>query len=170
MESQVLSPLPELTDSRSEAAIQYELERNKPMPSENHSKAQRRLIVQLDLNYGEDYDVFPELEITFPVRNCIPDLAIYPIKPDNWAKDNIRRDDIPKLAIEILSPRQAYSDIIEKIEDIYFPAGLPSAWVVLPPSKAILLMKSDGTSQFFTTGIMKDDASGFEVDLGKIFK
>lgn len=170
MESQVISPLPELTDSRSEAAIQYEIERNKPMPSENHSKVQRRLTVQLDLNYGENYDVFPELEITFPAKNCVPDLAIYPIKPDNWVKDNIRRTDLPNLVIEILSPRQVYGDIIEKIEEIYFPAGMRSAWVVLPPNKAILLMKSDGTSQFFTSGILKDDASGFEVDLGKIFK
>jgi Uma2 family endonuclease len=170
MESQVLSPLPELTDTRSEAAIQYEIERNKPIPSKNHSKAQKRLIVALDNMYGDDFDIYPELEISFTAKNCVPDIAIYPIESDNWAKDHVRRTDLPNLVIEILSPRQVYGDIIEKIEEVYFPAGMLSAWVVLPPNKAILLMKSDGTSQFFTTGILKDDASGFEVDLAKIFK
>jgi hypothetical protein len=38
---------------------QYQKERNKPMPSKNHSRIQRRLVRMLDNAYGEEFDVFP---------------------------------------------------------------------------------------------------------------
>jgi Uma2 family endonuclease len=158
------------SEPRSEAEIQYELERGKPMPSVNHSLAQIRLAVSLDKNYSENFQVYPELEIAFPIKNCIPNLSIYPIEKTNWLKDSIRRKDIPLLVIEILSSRQAFDEIVEKVNDIYFPAGLKSAWVVLPSAQSIMLFKPNEKPQTYNDGILKDEASGFSVDLSSIFK
>jgi Uma2 family endonuclease len=158
------------SEPRSEAEIQYELERGKPMPSVNHSLVQIRLAVFLDKNYSEKFQVYSELEIAFPIRNCIPDLAIYPIEKTNWLKDSIRKKDMPLLVIEILSPRQAFDDIVEKINDVYFTAGLKSVWVVLPSAQSIMLFKPNEKPQTYNDGILKDEASGFEMDLSYIFK
>jgi Uma2 family endonuclease len=159
----------ERQEPRSAAEIQYELERNKPMPSFNHSVAQHNLGVQLEIVYGKEFQICPELEIQFPTQKAVPDISIYPKMRMNWQKDQIRRTDLPNLVIEILSPRQAFDDIMTKMMDIYFPAGIKSAWVVLPSAETIMIFKPDSKAQSFTSGLVKDDVSGFEVNLDKIF-
>ncbi len=153
----------------SAAEIQYELERNKPMPSLNHARIQMRLVAHLFNAYAHEYDVLPELSIDFPVKPAVPDVSIYPITPADWQNDVIKRVDIPLLAIEILSPRQVFDDIMDKIQKIYFPAGMASVWVVLPSVQSIMIFTPNAKPQMFTSGIMHDAASGFEIDLDKIF-
>jgi Uma2 family endonuclease len=159
----------ERQESRSAAEIQYELERNKPMPSLNHAKIQARLVWQLTNSYREEYDILPELSIAFPTKPAVPDIAIYPKVADDWKNDIIKRTELPLLAIEILSPRQIFDDIMDKINDIYFPAGLKSTWVVLPSAQSVMIFTPNAKPQTFNSGIMHDAASGFEVDLDKIF-
>ena len=160
----------ERQEPRSAAEIQYELERNKPMPSLNHAKIQMRLVAHLFNAYANEYDVLPELTIAFPVKPAVPDIAIYPKVADDWKNDIIKRTELPLLAIEILSPRQVFDDIMDKINDIYFPAGLKSAWVILPSAQSVMIFTPDAAKpQLFNSGIMRDTASGFEVDLDKIF-
>ena len=157
-------------DTRNDIEIQYEQERGKPMPSLNHSKVQGRLTAYFFIHYGENFEAFPELEITFPVKNAVPDLSIYPIQADNWEKDMIRRTDMPIFLIEILSPRQAFDDIVEKVIDIYFPAGLKSVWVVLPSAQSIMVFQPNKKPVTYSEGILKDTVSGFDVDLNFIFR
>jgi Uma2 family endonuclease len=159
----------ESLEPRSALEIQYELERDKPMPSLNHAKVQARLTVELTLTYRSEYDILPELSINFPVKPATPDIAIYPKVADNWQDDIIKRTELPLLAIEILSPKQAFDDITDKIRSIYFPAGLKSAWVVLPSVQSIMIFKPNAKTRIYQSGIMRDEASGFEVDLDKIF-
>ena len=160
----------EWQEPRSAAEIQYELERNKPMPSLNHAKIQARLVWLLTNTYREEYDILPELTIAFPVKPAVPDIAIYPKVADDWKNDIIKRAELPLLAIEILSPRQIFDDIMDKIYDIYFPSGLKSAWVILPSAQSVMIFTPDAAKpQLFNSGIMRDTASGFEVDLDKIF-
>jgi Uma2 family endonuclease len=170
MELQTTIQSPPVPETRSELEIQYELERGKPMPSLNHSRVQRRLTVYFDNNYGEHYEIFPELEINFTIKNAVPDLSVYPIQADNWKKDVIRRSDLPILLIEILSPRQAFDDIVEKINDIYFPAGMVSIWVVLPSAQSIMVFQPNKKPVTYSDGILKDTVSGFDVDLNFIFR
>ena len=54
----------------------YETEREKPMPSVNHSFVQKRLVVKLDNNYSEKYEVLPELNIDVIDKGRVPDVAI----------------------------------------------------------------------------------------------
>ena len=159
----------ERQEPRSAAEIQYELERNKPMPSLNHARIQMRLVAHLFNAYAHAYDVLPELSIDFPVKPAVPDVCIYPITPADWQNDVIKRVDIPLLAIEILSPRQIFDDIIDKIQKIYFPAGMSSVWVVLPSVQSVMIFTPNAKPQMYTSGIMHDAASGFEIDLDKIF-
>ncbi len=159
----------ELQDPRSEVEIQYELERNKPMPSLNHARIQARLVRHLANAYSEKYDILSELTIDFPVKSAVPDVSIYPITPADWQNDVIKQVEIPLLAIEILSPRQIFDDILDKIKKIYFPAGMRSVWVVLPSAQSVMIFEPNQKPKTFNSGIMRDEASGFEVDLDKIF-
>jgi Uma2 family endonuclease len=159
----------ELQESRSAVEIQYELERNKPMPSLNHAKIQMRLVAHLFNAYAQEYDVLPELSIAFPAKPAVPDIAIYPKVADDWKNDIIKRAELPLLVVEILSPKQIFDDIMDKINDIYFPAGLKSAWVVLPSAQSVMIFTPNAKPQTFNSGIMHDAASGFEVDLDKVF-
>jgi Uma2 family endonuclease len=169
-QTQIAHNLPTDTlEPRSELEIQYELERNKPMPSLNHARIQVSLAAHLFNAYAHDYDILSELTISFPVRPAVPDVCIYPKTPPVWRKDVIKKQDFPLMVIEILSPKQAFDDIMDKINDIYFPAGVLSAWVVLPSAQSVMIFTPNEKPKTYTSGIMRDDASGFEIDLDKIF-
>ena len=150
--------------------VQYQKERGKPMPSKNHSKIQSRLSTALNNSYSENFDIFTEFELVLLKKKCVPDISIFPIQPSDWENDIIRGTETPLLTIEILSPKQALDDIISKIRSIYFPSGVLSAWVVLPSLKTILVMTPDGDLKTFKNGNLKDNVSGFDIDLDKLFK
>lgn len=147
-----------------------ELEIEKNMASKNHARIQSRLAKMLNVQYDENFDIYTEFEIELLEKRVIPDLSIYPIEPSDWKNDVIRGDTAPLLAIEILSPRQAFNDITDKIHTIYFPSGMASVWVVLPPVESIMVFKPNQKTQTFNEGLLKDAASGFEVDLDKVFR
>lgn len=163
------NPVTELDEQFAELERQYKLERNKPLPSRNHAKVQSYLTFELGLSYDKVYDILSELTIDFPVKMAVPDISIYPKMATNWENDVIAMKELPLLAIEILSHNQPFDDILDKIRNIYFPAGLKSVWVVLPPAQSIMIFRPSGKPLTFTSGIMRDEASGFEVDLDKIF-
>ncbi|MEM1123876.1 MAG: hypothetical protein AAGJ18_25790, partial [Bacteroidota bacterium] len=50
----------------SEPAVQYQRERNKPMPSKNHSAIQSRLIIALGKKYDKKYEFYSELSLFMP--------------------------------------------------------------------------------------------------------
>ena len=157
-------------ESLHDIEIQYQNERGKPMPSLNHAKLQALLAAYFVVNYGENFDIFTEIEIELLDKRAVPDLAVYPIQASDWESDIIRRTDAPILTIEILSPKQALDDILAKIRTIYFPGGVQSSWVLIPAMRSINVMTSDKKIKSYNEGILKDDVSGFEIDLGKIFK
>jgi Uma2 family endonuclease len=149
----------------------YEQERGKPMPSKNHSIIQGNAYFELRNQYGDQFDIFPELSLDLiaGVPGAVPDLCIYDKTPRNWDDDVIKTKVPPLLAIEILSPRQAFDDITDKIRNIYFPAGMKSVWVVLPKVQSVMLFRPNQKAEMLNQGILKDAASGFELDIDKIF-
>jgi Uma2 family endonuclease len=157
--------LPEL-----DAAERYQKERNKPMPSKNHSRIQRRLTVVLDKLLGDEFDIYPEFEIELLGKKSVPDLSILPIELPDWEHDVVRGKDAPILTIEILSPKQALGTLSKKIRDIYFPAGVKSSWIVMPDLKSITIMHPNGAIKTFNQGILTDSALGLETNLADIFK
>lgn len=149
--------------------MQYEQERGKPMPSKNHSLLQMEIGFELKTQYGKQFDIFPELSLDLTTGGAVPDLCIYDKTPRNWQVDVIKTKNPPLLAIEILSPRQAFDDITDKITNIYFPAGMKSVWVVLPKVESVMLFRPNQKTETYNQGILQDTASGFELNIDKIF-
>ena len=149
---------------------QYELERNKPMPSKNHSIVQGNLIFELKTRYRETYSFLSEVDILMPSKpNCVPDIAIYPKLTFDFLDDEIAMSEMPLTAIEIVSPSQSDSDILKKINR-YFNAGVQSCWFVMPGFRAISVYSSINNYEFFTSDmILIDPATGIELPLGDIF-
>ncbi|MBC7572310.1 MAG: Uma2 family endonuclease [Spirosoma sp.] len=135
----------------------------------NHSKLIHRISVALD-PYEEDYDILPELELELTTGKCKPDVAIYKNLPIDWLNDVIYYNQPPITAIEILSPKQALTDLTDKAYKQYFPAGIQSVWLILPTTRIVQLLLPDGSIQTWSTGIMQDPVTGMELDLGYLFK
>ena len=149
---------------------QYEIERNKPMPSKNHSIVQKNLLVCTDFRYRKTYTVLSEIDIIMPEKpNTVPDVAIYPKLKIDFFDDQIGMTQMPLTAIEIISPSQTDTELIKKINR-YFNAGVKSCWLVNPAFQAIYVYSEIGKYQFFNSGmILSDPATGIELPLSEIF-
>ena len=149
---------------------QYELERNKPMPSKNHSIVQGNLTTEINILYRKRFRLMPEVDILMPSKpNCVPDIAIYPKLEFNFLDDELAMTEMPLTAIEIVSPSQSDNDIIKKINR-YFNAGVKSCWFVMPSFKAISVYSSIDKYEFFTSEMtLIDAATGIELPLHDIF-
>jgi Uma2 family endonuclease len=159
----------EAQPSENSYEVQYEQERGKPMPSKNHAIIQGNTYFELRNQYNDKFDVLTELSLELTSGRAVPDLCIYEKAPRNWQVDVIKTKEAPLLAIEILSPKQNFNDIVDKMNDIYFPSGMKSVWVILPPAESVMVFKPNEKTQTYNEGILKDVASGFELNLDKIF-
>lgn len=152
-----------------EAVSDYETERNKPMPSRNHSFIQSRLNIALG-KYLDQFEILPELNLAPPgVKPSVPDLCIYPKIEIDLLDDEIKVTDAPITAIEILSPKQSIEDVKEKIFQIYFPAGAKSAWLVVPTFRTVYVFSPDRKYVAFTSGTLHDPATGISLELDSFF-
>ncbi len=161
-----------LTETRAEVVelTQYEIERNKPMTSKNHSIVQGNLITALNIRYRKTHSFFSELDIVMPEKpNCVPDIAIYPKLKIDFLDDVIGMTDMPLTAIEIVSSSQSDYEIVRKINR-YFQAGVKSCWLVNPPLQAISVYSEIGKYTFFNTDMMlTDPVTGIELPLAEVF-
>lgn len=135
--------------------------------SYNHAKLTYRLSKSFS-RYDQQYDILPELEFELSHGRAKPDVAVCRPGKTNWLRDIIRPTTPPLLAVEILSPRQALSDLTDKALDIYFPSGTSTVWVVIPHFRQVTIMTPDGQTTI-TSGILKDEHTGIELDLVDIF-
>lgn len=135
--------------------------------SYNHAKIIYRLTKTLS-RYDEQYDILPELEFELSHGRAKPDVAVCKMGKIDWLRDIIRPTHPPLLAIEILSPRQALSDLTDKALDVYFPSGTPVVWIIIPHFKQVTVMTS-GNQNTITSGMLLDKNTGVEVPLDSIF-
>lgn len=135
----------------------------------NHSKLIHRLSVALD-RYEDTHDILPEMELDLSTGKCKPDIAIYQKLHIDWLNDIIFYNQPPIVAVEILSPKQALTDLTDKAYKHYFPAGVQVVWLVIPTIRLIQLLLPDGSTQTWSNGLMNDPITGMELDLGYLFK
>lgn len=135
----------------------------------NHSRLTYRLSILLSA-YEAQYDIMPELELELLTGRTKPDISIFRNLTFNWEEDIIRYPHPPITAIEILSPTQAFDELTGKIRKVYFPAGVQSAWLVVPTIKAVHLFTPDAPVKIFTQGIIADAATGVELNIADIFR
>ena len=86
---------------------EYEIERGKPIPSQQHARLQTRITVYLGVHYANNFEVLTELTLDTPGEKSIPDIAISPVEEIDFNHDEINRKEPPLATIEILSPTQA---------------------------------------------------------------
>ncbi|MFN0033760.1 MAG: Uma2 family endonuclease [Saprospiraceae bacterium] len=152
------------------AEMDYETERNKPMPNRLHGTLQNRIGSILNVEYGDRYE-FPT-EVSLEMRpGTTPDICVYPIKAffdpfDTPAKE----PEMPLTTIEIISPSQSFDEIVRKIRKSYFPSGIQSAWLVVPTLKGIHLFLPDRHDLYFNSGMLTDPATGIQISVDKIFE
>ncbi len=153
-----------------ETLSDYELERGKPLPSTVHSLIQGNSIFALKSNYGKIYHVLPELSLDTPDHKpLVPDIAIYPKFDIDRQHDVLRREDAPLATLEILSPKQSLSDLIEKTQR-YFQLGVTSCWIIIPGMDAIAVSHQPGQYTFFSgTETLQDDKLNIQIPLSEVF-
>jgi Uma2 family endonuclease len=148
----------------------YEIERGKPMPSLNHAIVQQNLIFQLMSKYRNQYSILPEINVTVSKHDRVPDIAIYPVMEFVPEEDVIHMKQTPPGVIEILSPTQDLTELIQKSAE-YFKKGVKSYWLVLPSLRSIYVFSEPGEYQNFTyRDMLKDERLGIELDLKEIFR
>jgi Uma2 family endonuclease len=147
----------------------YIKERNKPMPSKLHARIQTKLIVLLSSLYSNKYDIFSELSLDLLSKRATPDVCLYETQTLDFSSDEVRVNIPPKLAIEILSPKQNIDEIKTKYRDIYLPADIKSVWLIIPELKIVALGLPDGQFEVVKTDIVKDMYLDIELPIVDIF-
>lgn len=148
----------------------YELERDKPMPSKNHAIVQTNLVILLGTKYQGKYRALSELSIVVSSKEKVPDIAIYSTLEFTPGEDETRLENAPLGVIEILSPSQSLTELITK-SAAYFEAGVLSYWLVLPDLRSIYVFSAPGEYQVFTReDKLEDPRLEVELELGEVFR
>lgn len=149
---------------------EYELERDKPMPSKNHAIVQGNLHFLIRSAYGERFRVLPEVSIVVSSREKVPDIAIYPSMEFTPGEDETRLENAPLGVIEILSPSQSLTELLNK-SAAYFEAGVLSYWLVLPDLRSVYVFSAPGEYEvFIKEDKLEDPRLEIELELKAIFK
>ncbi len=135
-------------------------------PSYNHSYLAYKIAKKLDRD--EKYNIHIEVTLDIGGTDYIPDIAIYQKQPIDFLHDKIKVEDPPLLIVEILSPTQAVNEITDKF-DVYFQAGVQSCWLVIPPTKTIVIFQDIQHPGSYSTGQFTDPTLGFDVSVEDIF-
>jgi Uma2 family endonuclease len=147
---------------------EYERERGKPMPTKNHGFVQANLIITLSQRYKQQYRIASEVTIGLLQRYATPDICLYPYSPMNMRHDEYPVAAPPLLVVEILSPSQSISELLDKAEE-YFASGVQSCWIVQPPLKLVTVLHPNAEPQTFTATIVRDEVMHIEIPFDDIF-
>lgn len=148
---------------------EYEIERNKPILSLNHSLIQARLITRLMNRYKNKYNVASELSLELSDWPSVPDLSLYPAQPIDLRNDVITVTEPPLGVIEIISPSQSLNQLVSKAED-YFAHGVKSCWLVLLPLANIYVFSAPENYQIYrATETLLDPVLDISLPLSEVF-
>lgn len=138
------------------------------MSSWNHATVAYQTTKALS-RYDDEYSICPELELELTTGRAKPDISVYHRRPANRNRDIIRMAEPPLIAIEILSPKQALSDITDKTFDVLLPAGVQAVWLLIPALRAITVYTANQPEYTITTGPVRDVATGIEVSVDEVY-
>jgi Uma2 family endonuclease len=146
-----------------------EIQEDRPMPSLNHARIAQNLSVAFS-GLRDRFTAYPQLTLNLSGWSTIPDLAIYPagaLKPD-WLSDREEISEAPAVIIEILSPKQNFQPLLDKVRN-YLKHGVKSCWIVVPGMKSVSIYPAAGGSRTIDDGVVRDDVSGIEIPHSAIF-
>ena len=119
----------------------------KPMPQGKHSTLQNELLSAIN-QVGKPQKLayaFPELRCTFGGRSLVPDISVFEwqkIPLDNDGRVANKFEFPPDWTIEILSPNQSPSRVIDKIT-FCLQQGTKLGWFVDPDDESVIIFKPD---------------------------
>ncbi|MFZ1640411.1 MAG: Uma2 family endonuclease [Candidatus Contendobacter sp.] len=136
-------------------------------PSYNHSYLAYRIAKLLD--QGEKFNVHIEVTLDIEGVDYIPDIALYGRKKIDFLHDKVKSEERPLMVVEILSLKQPVNEVTEKIE-VYLRAGIKSCWLVIPPTKTIIIFNDINCPISCSTGILTDTVLNFGISMDDVFK
>lgn len=152
------------------ALSEYEIDRNKPMPSLNHSIIESNLIFLLNLHYRDRYRIASELSLDLADWPSVPDISILPKMELDLKNDLTTLSEPPLVVIEIISPSQSLNDLVIKA-DKYFEHGVKSCWLVLPTLGNIYVFSTPDMYQIFRKNeVLTDSVLDINLPLDQVFK
>jgi Uma2 family endonuclease len=134
------------------------------MPSLNHSYICLQILRQLVL--VEKVEPLPEL--TLEIANGLtPDISVFPKGQlqANLFHDVTRVQQMPTLAIEVVSSSQTISEMLEKATQL-IKAGVKVVWTVEPYSRSVFVT-TQTTEQLFHQELVESE--GITIDFAKVF-
>jgi len=153
-----------------EVISDYEIERNKPMPSLNHSIIQINLGSELRQAYKTQYRIASELSLALADWPSVPDICIFPKSPLNLREDVTSVTEPPLCAIEITSPSQSTDQMRQKVEK-YFQHGVQSCWIVFPSLANIYVFSSPDDYEIYRSHeTLQDTVLGISLPLKEVFE
>jgi Uma2 family endonuclease len=100
----------------------------KPLPKKLHARVQAFLVRILGMKLERPYEALPELNVLCGEDRLVPDITL--TKRSAVYKDGDLAEP-PLLAVEIMSPGQTLSNLVDKCERLH-KAGAPQCWIVWP--------------------------------------
>lgn len=157
-------------DAVPERLFDYELERNKPLPTLVHGAIQFNIGFQIKVNYPNRFRIASEVSLATKPAGSTPDLVLYPAASLDFKYDPAKRADPPLLVVEIQSASQSTKDMVDKLEP-YFYLGVKSCWIVVPDLQAVLVYDSLFHYTFFHgANVVRDDVLDIDIPLVDVFK
>ena len=134
------------------------------MPSLNHSYICLQILRQLLQN--EKVEPLPELTLDI-ANELTPDISIFPkeqIRP-NFFRDVSKFQQMPILAIEVISSSQTIEELLEKAAQL-IQAGVKAVWTIEPHSRSVFVT-TPSEEKLFHDEIV--DNEEIQVDFAKVF-
>ena len=146
-----------------------EIQEDRPMPSRNHARTAHKLSALLD-RFSDRFAICQQLSLNLDGWQTVPDVCLYPkgCLSEDWLTDEDEVVIPPVLVIEILSPKQNLQPLVDKIR-AYGQHGVKSCWLVEPATRVVSVFPASGGSRAFAEGNLRDEATGIEVPIERIF-
>ena len=120
--------------------------------------------IELSLDTSKlDRTEFPDVN-----NELIPNVCAYP-RSSIIDLDILVMREMPKLVIEVISPRQGAHGIVRKFQ-AYFALGIRSCWLVDPTVAAVRVYHNNSNSQTFSAGDLADDVTDIKFPIAEIFE
>jgi Uma2 family endonuclease len=117
----------------------------------------------------KEFRAHSELTVIIEGVDYQPDISVYKRKKLHYIseQDEPKTEELPLLAIEIVSPSQTMNELIRKA-DFYVESGIQSVWIVHPQTHSITV-KTQIETNIYHEGML-EDITGIKVDLAVIFE
>ena len=135
-------------------------------PSYNHSYLSYKIARALDKD--NKFNIHIEMTLDIEGVDYIPDIALYQRTQIDFLHDKIKSENPPVLIVEILSPKQPVNEITDKFE-VYLRAGVQSCWLVIPPTKTVVLFHDIQHPGSYSNGLISDEALEMDISVEDIF-